>query len=136
MNPPWAGDTPNICEGRGATHQPSNTCTALRQDKCLYLTHLSSGQMSEKSLLSFFLLNRQYTKTPSFSQECWKSCSYQGKGLLLPVWDFPISPFIFCRTLEVNKAHWQWDGKCSLGLSTLQCFSSIEFPLISACNLP
>lgn len=75
MNPPWAGGTSNICEGRGATHQPPNACTALRQDEGLYLTHLSSGQMSKKSLLSFFWLNHQYTKTPSFSPECWKSCS-------------------------------------------------------------
>lgn len=75
MNPPWAGGTSNISEGRGATHQPPNACTALRQDKGLYLTHLSSGQMSKKSLLSFLWLNHQYTKTPSFSQECWKSCS-------------------------------------------------------------
>lgn len=72
--PPWAGHPSNICERRSVPHQPPNTCTGLRQDKGLYLTHLSSGQMSKKSLLSFLWLNHQYTKTPSFSQECWKSC--------------------------------------------------------------
>lgn len=61
--------------GKGCHSPATKACTALRQDKGLDLTHLSSGQMSKKSLLSCFGLNHQYTKTPSFSQECWKSCS-------------------------------------------------------------
>lgn len=55
-----------FCKRRGTAHQPPNACSALRQDKGLSLTHLSLGQMSKKSPLSFFWLNHQFTKKPAF----------------------------------------------------------------------
>lgn len=74
MNPPQARDASNFCEGRDATHQPPNACAALWQDKGLCLTHFSLGQMSEKSLLSLFWLNHQYTKKLHFHRSAGKNC--------------------------------------------------------------
>lgn len=70
MNPPWGS---NFCKGRGATHQPPDACTALQQDKGLYLAQLSLGQMSKKSLLSFLWLNHYYTKKLNFHRRAGKS---------------------------------------------------------------
>lgn len=50
VNLPQARDTWALCKGRGATHQAPNTCTALRQDRGLCLTHLSLGQMSIENI--------------------------------------------------------------------------------------
>lgn len=113
---------------------PLTGCRMLWQGKGLYSARLSLGQMCTESALSCHFQAEPSVRKNFIFTGVLEKLQQVVRGVRM--WDFPISNFIVCCSLEANKAHWQWDSKCSLGLSTLECVRSTEFPLISECNLP